>query len=119
MNTRSCRRPCEAACGRVQQTRVPGWSSPGRKSEGLGGEGGPLKAVLEDPCCCRGLLSEAGDLRDGMLIGRGAGDQVKVFVVKACDPQGVFPVPLRGVDGLNLRGVAFQGTDPGSGGILG
>jgi hypothetical protein len=54
-----------------------------------------------------------------MLIGRGAGDQVKVFVVQACDLQGVFPVPLCGVGGLDLGGVAFQGTDPGSGGISG
>lgn len=46
----------------------------GRQNEGLSGQGGLLKIVLEYPGRGGGLLGKTGDLRDGVLVGCGAGN---------------------------------------------
>jgi hypothetical protein len=45
----------------------------GRKGQGLGGQGDLLETVVEYLCGQSGLRGQAGDLGDGVLVGRGAG----------------------------------------------
>ena len=64
------------------------------------------------------LFGQIGDLGDSVLISRGAGNQVKVLVVQTCHFHGILPVPLCGIGGLSLHGIAFQRAYPGSDGVL-
>jgi porphobilinogen synthase len=66
-----------------------------------------------------GLVGKATDLGDGMLVGRGLGDEVQVPVIQVRYPERVLPVPERGSGRDYLTRVALQRGDPGLDRVLG
>jgi hypothetical protein len=82
-------------------------------------DSGKVEAFAEGLVGCGRLLGQSGDLRNGVLVGRGPGQQVKILVVKNRYLLGILPVEPGSVSHPDLRGVAFDRVYPRGGGILG
>ena len=78
-----------------------------------------MEAFAECLIGCGRLLSQAGDLRNGVLVSRCPGQQVKIPVIKTRHLEGILPVKPGSVSQPDLRGIAFDGVYPGGGGFLG
>ena len=89
------------------------------KDEGFCGDSGAAEAFAECLVCGGRLPGQDGDLRDGLVVSRGPGQQVKIPVIQPGDLQRTLPVEPGGVSYADLPCVALQGAHPGSGGLLG
>lgn len=92
-----------------------GWR--GRKGQGLGCQGGLVKAAAEYLRRGDGLLGQAGDLRERVLARRRPGNEIEVLAVEAGQSQGAELVLLSRICSLHLYGIAFQRADSRCGSI--